>query len=76
MSSFYSMVKDAKASWEALQNQKKPVIYAGAASCGRAAGVIPVIKQIKEIASDIPLDIIEVGCIGPCYLEPIIGIRG
>ncbi|NHK31444.1 MAG: NADH-quinone oxidoreductase subunit NuoF [Asgard group archaeon] len=75
MSSFYSMVKEAKASWEALQNQKKPVIYAGAASCGRAAGVMPVIKQIEAIAKEVPHKIIEVGCIGPCYLEPIIGIQ-
>ncbi len=75
MSNFYSMVKQAKASWEALQNQKKPVVYAGAASCGRAAGILPIIEELKEISKDIPLDIIEVGCIGPCYLEPIIGIQ-
>ncbi len=75
MSNFYSMVKQAKASWEALQNQKKPVIYTGAASCGRAAGILPIIAELKEISKEIPLDIVEVGCIGPCYLEPIIGIQ-
>ncbi|NHJ46328.1 MAG: 4Fe-4S dicluster domain-containing protein [Asgard group archaeon] len=75
MTNFYAMVKEAKAKWEALQNQKKPVIYAGAASCGRAAGVMPVIKQIQSLAKEIPHQIIEVGCIGPCYLEPIIGIQ-
>ncbi|MHA1170567.1 MAG: NADH-ubiquinone oxidoreductase-F iron-sulfur binding region domain-containing protein [Candidatus Heimdallarchaeota archaeon] len=75
MSNFYSMVKQAKASWEDLQNQKKPVIYTGAASCGRAAGILPIIDELKELSKEIPLDIVEVGCIGPCYLEPIIGIQ-
>jgi len=69
MSNFYSMVKQAKASWEDLQNQKKPVIYTGAASCGRAAGILPIIDELKELSKEIPLDIVEVGCIGPCYLE-------
>lgn len=75
MSDFDTMVKQAKASWDSLLTQKKPVIYAGAASCGRAAGVLPVIEKLKELSKKIPLDIIEVGCIGPCYLEPIIGIQ-
>ena len=74
MSDFKSMVEKAKASWESLHQQKKPIVFAGAASCGRAAGILPVIEQLKELSKEIPLEIIEVGCIGPCYLEPIIGI--
>ncbi len=75
MINFDSMVKKAKTSWNSLHNQKKPVIFAGAASCGRAAGILPVIDKLKELSQKIPLDIVEVGCIGPCYLEPIIGIQ-
>ena len=75
MADFDTMVKNAKKSWEALHTQKKPVIYAGAASCGRAAGVIPVIEQLQELNAEIPLEIVEVGCIGPCYLEPIIAVQ-
>jgi len=75
MTDFDTMVKNAKKTWDSLYNQKKPVIYAGAASCGQAAGVMPVIEQLKELSSEIPLDIVEVGCIGPCYLEPIISIQ-
>ena len=51
MTNFYSMVKQAKTSWENLQNQKKPVIYTGAASCGRAAGILPIIEELKDISS-------------------------
>jgi len=75
MSDFATMVTKAKKSWDNLKTQKKPVIYAGAASCGRAAGILPVIEQLRELKEDIPHDIIEVGCIGPCYLEPIIAIQ-
>jgi len=75
MANFDAMVKKAKDTWRALQNQKKPVIYASSASCGRAAGIKAVIEKLKEISKELPLDIIEVGCIGPCYLEPIIGIQ-
>jgi len=75
MTNFDQMVEKAKRAWEKLHTQKTPVIYAGAASCGRAAGVLQVIDAINELKSDIPLEIIEVGCIGPCYLEPIIAIQ-
>jgi NADH:ubiquinone oxidoreductase subunit F (NADH-binding)/(2Fe-2S) ferredoxin len=75
MVKFDAMVKKAKDKWHALQNQKKPVIFAGSASCGRAAGVNAVVNKLKEISKELPLEIIEVGCIGPCYLEPIIGIQ-
>ncbi|MEA2070106.1 MAG: NADH-ubiquinone oxidoreductase-F iron-sulfur binding region domain-containing protein [Asgard group archaeon] len=72
---FKKQVEKANDAWEKLHSQKKPVVYAGAASCGRAAGILPVIEQLHELAEEIPMDIIEVGCIGPCYLEPIIGIQ-
>ncbi|MHA1188678.1 MAG: NADH-quinone oxidoreductase subunit F, partial [Candidatus Heimdallarchaeota archaeon] len=75
MTDFDTMVKNAKKTWDALHTQKKPVIYAGAASCGRAAGVMPVIEQLQELNAEIPLKIVEVGCIGPCYLEPIIAVQ-
>ncbi len=75
MTDFDTLVQKAKRSWDKLHAQKTPVIYAGAASCGRAAGVLPVIEAIKELKATLPLEIVEVGCIGPCYLEPIIAVQ-
>ena len=75
MTDFEIMVKKAKNAWVKLNDQKKPIVFVGAASCGRAAGILPVINQLKDLSKELPLDIIEVGCIGPCYLEPIIGIK-
>jgi NADH-quinone oxidoreductase subunit F len=54
--------------------QNKPVIMVGAATCGRAAGAIEVLKAFKEEIAKHKLDcpVIEVGCMGHCYAEPIV----
>jgi len=64
---------DAKAAMDALQDSAEPVIYVGAASCGRAAGALAVKQALEaELASrSMPARIVEVGCIGPCCLEPL-----
>ena len=56
---FDAVVKKAKDKWRALQNQKKPVIYAGSASCGRAAGVNAVVKKLEELDNDLAKAILE-----------------
>ena len=67
----------AERNWEQLQNSPRPVIYVGAGSCGRAAGATEVVEAIrghlkkKKVAARV----IEVGCIGPCYLEPLVDIQ-
>ncbi|HEY55696.1 MAG TPA: 4Fe-4S binding protein [Dehalococcoidia bacterium] len=48
----------------------------GAATCGRAAGALEVIRAIKRELEKHKLDcpVIEVGCMGHCYAEPIVVI--
>jgi NADH-quinone oxidoreductase subunit F len=55
------------------RKQNKPVIIVGAATCGRAAGALDVIKAFKDEIAKKKLDcpVIEVGCMGHCYAEPI-----
>ena len=67
----------AKKKWEELENNKDPIIYVGAASCGRAAGALDVLKGIDEflIENKVSAKVIQVGCIGPCYLEPLMDIK-
>jgi NADH-quinone oxidoreductase subunit F len=67
----------AKKKWEELENNKDPIIYVGAASCGRAAGALDVLKGIDEFLTEnkISARVIQVGCIGPCYLEPLVDIK-
>jgi NADH-quinone oxidoreductase subunit F len=62
--------------WEALQSSGKPRILIGAATCGRAAGALAVLEAINATLARHNLEaiIIQVGCIGLCYVEPIIEI--
>jgi NADH:ubiquinone oxidoreductase subunit F (NADH-binding)/NAD-dependent dihydropyrimidine dehydrogenase PreA subunit len=77
MSRLDKRVESAIHSWEALLNSKEPVIYVGAASCGKAAGAVQLIAQTQRFLKENRLSarIIQVGCIGPCYLEPLIDIQ-
>jgi NADH-quinone oxidoreductase subunit F len=70
-------IKSAKKKWEELQNNKVPIIYVGAASCGKAAGALELISEIERFLKDSNLEarVMKVGCIGPCYLEPLVDIK-
>jgi NADH-quinone oxidoreductase subunit F len=76
MISFQKRRKEAQKKWDLLKASKIPVIYLGTASCGRAAGALDVLESIKKILKENQLKakIIQVGCIGPCYLEPLMDI--
>ena len=53
-----------------------PVIYLGTASCGIAAGALELLDVIEQTIAELgqTVRIVQVGCIGPCYLEPIMDI--
>ncbi len=67
----------AEKKWARFQDNTRPVIYVGAGSCGLAAGAAEVIGAIETYLQkkDLVADIVRVGCIGPCYLEPLVDIR-
>ena len=62
--------------WKALEHSDKPRILVGAATCGRAAGALAVLEAInsKLAQHNIQATVIQVGCIGPCYAEPLVNI--
>jgi len=68
--------KAAMEVWQDLESSSLPVIYFGMASCGRAAGAAEVRKAVEEALQENALSarLVDVGCIGPCYLEPIMDI--
>ncbi|OPL13669.1 MAG: NADH dehydrogenase [delta proteobacterium ML8_D] len=74
---FSDIRKKAIAQWQDLISSKIPVIYLGAATCGRAAGIEAVKEEIKKCTGklDLEVNLVEVGCLGPCYLEPLIYIQ-
>ncbi len=76
MSDFDRIKKQAQAKWDLLKDSKAPVIYLGAASCGRAAGAMQVLESVEETLKKnrLKAKIVQVGCIGPCYLEPLMDV--
>jgi len=69
--------RQAAAKWEELQKNSIPFIYIGAASCGLAAGAADTQEAVEGYLKKkgITARIIPVGCIGPCYLEPLLDVQ-
>jgi NADH-quinone oxidoreductase subunit F len=77
MNDFSSYRDQANEKWDSQIAQSDiPVIYLGTASCGIAAGALDVLETIKETVAELGQTVrfVQVGCIGPCYLEPIMDI--
>ncbi len=74
---FNEIKKRAEDEWKQLQQSDKPTIYIGAATCGRSAGALEVKKLFQDEFEKRGVDsnIIEVGCLGPCWAEPLVSIR-
>ena len=67
---------EAQQRWQERNSNSRAIIYIGTASCGRAAGALETLQAIKDTLQDLGKEarIIEVGCIGPCYLEPLMDV--
>ena len=72
---FDEIKRQAERHWQEFQGTKA-VIMVGAATCGRAAGALKVLRAIKKEIKKHNLDcpVFEVGCMGHCYAEPIVTI--
>lgn len=68
--------RDAKGGGEALRQSKTPLVLVGAATCGRSAGALDTLEAFdRELKNrNIEAEVIETGCLGLCYAEPIVGI--
>ncbi len=78
INSAFSELRDkALAGWNEVWNGGNPVILVGAATCGRAAGALEVQDTLrKEVRKhDLDCPVIEVGCMGHCYAEPLVVIK-
>ena len=66
--------KKAAADWQTLAQVQHPQLRIGAATCGQAAGAMNTIAAFEKQQAKHELDILitKVGCIGTCYLEPVV----
>jgi NADH-quinone oxidoreductase subunit F len=62
---------------ESLENLLQPVIQMGMGTCGKAAGAEKVLAAVEKSLKRMQVlgRILHVGCIGMCYLEPIMAVR-
>ncbi len=71
----------ADRTWASLQESARPLVYVGAGSCGLAAGAAEVLDAIRSYLAaasaggESAADVLKVGCIGPCYLEPLVDVQ-
>jgi NADH:ubiquinone oxidoreductase subunit F (NADH-binding)/(2Fe-2S) ferredoxin/NAD-dependent dihydropyrimidine dehydrogenase PreA subunit len=77
MNKLKKRIQGSKQKWEERQHSPQPIVYVGAASCGRAAGALELLDEIDAFiaANGIAAKVIQVGCIGPCYLEPLVDVQ-
>ena len=77
MTANFSQLKiEAEQEWSQLVNSSKAWIRIGSSMCGQAAGAFGTSVAISTQTSSRKLDvnIDQVGCIGLCYLEPIVDV--
>jgi len=73
---FIQLKKQADREWEKVVHCKTPVITVGTATCGRSAGSLEVLDTLNESlkAAGAKHTMLEVGCIGLCYAEPLVTV--
>ncbi|MGD9180692.1 MAG: NADH-quinone oxidoreductase subunit NuoF [Desulfobacterales bacterium] len=74
----YTAIKaKAEKEWNWLENLPQPLIQLGMGTCGRASGADDILGSVQQTLKDANLlaRTMEVGCIGMCYLEPLMAVR-
>ena len=74
---FYEIKKVADKEWRELVEGNVPCVFVGSATCGCSAGSARTIKTLKYLIKQNNIDckVVEVGCIGMCYAEPLVYIK-
>ncbi|MHC4953060.1 MAG: NADH-ubiquinone oxidoreductase-F iron-sulfur binding region domain-containing protein [Planctomycetota bacterium] len=74
--SFEQAQLSAREEWERLTSGEAPVVTVGTATCGRSAGALDTLAALREDLAGRGLEcrFVEVGCLGPCYAEPLVTV--
>lgn len=66
-----------KLSINRYEKLEKPIIFIGLGTCGLGAGAAKTKQAIQKYLqiNEIDADLVEVGCIGLCALEPIVDVQ-
>ncbi len=70
---------ERQAAMAELRREKlaRPVVFVGTGTCGLGAGAGKTLDAVRKwlVANSVAADIVEVGCIGLCAVEPIVDIQ-
>ncbi len=74
--SFEEIKSQAILQWKAMQQNERVRILIGMGTCGQAAGAEDVLGALNQGLAErhIQAEILQVGCIGLCYAEPLIEV--
>ncbi|HTY82147.1 MAG TPA: NADH-quinone oxidoreductase subunit NuoF [Dehalococcoidales bacterium] len=74
--SYEDIRKKAEAQMQAVQKSARTRILIGTGTCGVAAGAEEILKTLKQEldVKGLKADIMQVGCIGFCYAEPLMEV--
>lgn len=79
MKNLNAIRSEAEKQWMDFSSQNKARVMVGAATCGLAAGAGALIEEFKkELAAEglaDSVELVETGCIGLCYAEPLVEVR-
>ena len=70
---YQQLAQKARQEYQAITNDSAYTVMLGTATCGRSAGALEVLDAFREQmqASEINGQVLEVGCMGHCYAEPM-----
>ncbi len=73
---FEEIQAKAISEWQQLERSDKVRVLVGSATCGRAAGAKAVTAALRKQLDQrgLAATVTQVGCIGPCYAEPLVDI--
>jgi len=74
----YSAIKTkADRQWQQLEDLSQPLVYIGMGTCGKAAGADSILAAVEKTFDRLGISgqIVQVGCIGMCYQEPLMAVR-
>ncbi|MFW6180363.1 MAG: NADH-ubiquinone oxidoreductase-F iron-sulfur binding region domain-containing protein [Spirochaetota bacterium] len=73
---FQELQRRCRDAWRDMLAGPAPVVTVGTATCGRSAGSLEVLEALRERFGEqgIQATVMEVGCIGLCYAEPLVAV--
>ncbi|MCD4657163.1 MAG: NADH-quinone oxidoreductase subunit F, partial [Planctomycetes bacterium] len=77
MNNLTTLKQSATEQWQEFTENTEPIVFIGMGTCGIAAGADKVLTHVQELidSKKLNIQVVKVGCIGPCYLEPLLDVK-